>query len=522
MKTKKCKFVIHPFLFAFYPILYLYAHNVYQLRIIDFLPSALLVVGIGTLLFWLLSFLLKKNKAGIIISLFSIFIFSYGYVYDFTRKIVSDINIYHFYLLTVWIIALFFLLFILLKSRGNWKRLTRFLNIMGTVLIMVPLFNIGTYYFKAVNNHLSEELGIHTKKTGDEIKSEKTLPDIYYIILDGYGRGDVLEEFYSYNNNQFLNQLKEKGFYVADKAKTNYMQTPLSFASSLNFSYLDDLSKEVGKESQDRLILRKLVFENKVSTFLQKEGYEYIHIMSPYVLLAGRNPYADTNIDPESSLNGFEYLLLQTTVFKPFLETISGLNQVEAHAEGILNTFSYLKNIPEVKIPTFIFVHIICPHPPFVFDENGKVDSKDKFFLWKDGSHWMEIYGDKKDYVERYRKQLIFLNKEVISTIDTIMSKSKTPPIVILQGDHGPGSMLEWENSEKTNMKERMSILNAYYLPDGGDKLLYDSITPVNTFRIIFNYYFGTDYEILEDKSYFSTWSHPYDFIEVLKEENNS
>ena len=77
--------------------------------------------------------------------------------------------------------------------------------------------------------------------------------------------------------------------------------------------------------------------------------------------------------------------------------------------------------------------------------------------------------------------------------------------------------MTDWENPEKTNMKERLSILNAYYLPEEGKKLLYESITPVNTFRIIFNYLFNTEFEILNDKSYFSTWSKPYQFIDVTE-----
>jgi len=104
--------------------------------------------------------------------------------------------------------------------------------------------------------------------------------------------------------------------------------------------------------------------------------------------------------------------------------------------------------------------------------------------------------------------------------INKIISDSPQPPIIILQADHGPG--LYWFGFEynKNTLKERMSILNAYYLPGSGDKKLYDEITPVNTFRIIFNHYFGTDLELLEDKSYFSTWYEPYKFIDVIDETN--
>ena len=62
-----------------------------------------------------------------------------------------------------------------------------------------------------------------------------------------------------------------------------------------------------------------------------------------------------------------------------------------------------------------------------------------------------------------------------------------------------------------------MSILNAYYLPDQNTELIYDSITPVNSFRLILNAYFNANYELLEDKSYFSDYGQPYNFTDVTK-----
>jgi hypothetical protein len=117
--------------------------------------------------------------------------------------------------------------------------------------------------------------------------------------------------------------------------------------------------------------------------------------------------------------------------------------------------------------------------------------------------------------VENYRRQLVFVNKKTRETIDDILSNSSKPTIIVLQADHGPGSTLDWENPDETFLKERMSILNAYYLPDSDCKQLYDGITPVNTFRLIFNQCFHADYELLKDESYFSGWFHPYKFTNV-------
>ena len=51
-------------------------------------------------------------------------------------------------------------------------------------------------------------------------------------------------------------------------------------------------------------------------------------------------------------------------------------------------------------------------------------------------------------------------------------------------------------------MNEAMHNLNVYYLPYGGESILYDGVSQVNSFRLIFNYYFNGEYEILEDKHY--------------------
>jgi hypothetical protein len=89
--------------------------------------------------------------------------------------------------------------------------------------------------------------------------------------------------------------------------------------------------------------------------------------------------------------------------------------------------------------------------------------------------------------------------------VDTILAESEVPPVIIIQGDHGP-----WlQPTDK-----RMRILAALYLP-GHEEQLYPTITPVNFFRVVFNSYFGGDYELLEDVSYFSPVPKLYNFSEV-------
>jgi hypothetical protein len=158
-----------------------------------------------------------------------------------------------------------------------------------------------------------------------------------------------------------------------------------------------------------------------------------------------------------------------------------------------------------------VFSHINCPHPPFVFGANGEPVPEVK----------LEMQGDISVEKELYVNQLIFISKQVESLVDEILSKSDSPPVIVLQADHGPGLSLQqnedsgWERPTEEMLRERFGIFNAYYLPHGGEKLLYHSVTPVNTFRLVFNLYFNMDYELLQDESYYSTYEYPYRFINI-------
>ena len=116
------------------------------------------------------------------------------------------------------------------------------------------------------------------------------------------------------------------------------------------------------------------------------------------------------------------------------------------------------------------------------------------------------------DYVVKYRRQIQFVTKRIQRTVDEILAQSSEPPIIVLQSDHGPAQRPEGEFG---NLQERMGILHAIHLPDGGDALLYPRITPVNTFRIILKHYFHADLPLLEDRSFYSTYDRPFRFVDI-------
>ena len=172
------------------------------------------------------------------------------------------------------------------------------------------------------------------------------------------------------------------------------------------------------------------------------------------------------------------------------------------HRERILFTLEKLEEIPSLQGPKFVFAHIICPHGPMVFGPNGEFVDQSGPFTLASGLDALEGH----EAMLGYRDQVAFISTRIEHILKMILNNSETEPIIILQGDTG-GSL-----GSPIPIKARMAILNSYYLPYGGSQLLYDSISPVNTFRLIFNYYFGGEYELLKDEAYFSPIDDIYNF----------
>jgi hypothetical protein len=110
------------------------------------------------------------------------------------------------------------------------------------------------------------------------------------------------------------------------------------------------------------------------------------------------------------------------------------------------------------------------------------------------------------DYVEGYAGQVEFLNRALEIELDEVLQATDGDVVIILQGDHGPAGFLNWDHPDERGIEERMAILNAYRLPQAGAELLYPSITPVNTFRVVFDGVFGGEFGLVQDAGHFTPW----------------
>jgi len=519
----KRKIAFHPLLFALHPVLSLFLCNWEKLPLREAIATMVLVLPC-TLLFWLFVdlFVKDRNKSAIIVSVSILLFFSY-------EHLLTALSVVLFYArvtnasdllanaktglliwLCVWGVLFGAALYLTVKSSGDLSFATIVLNIVSLSLVVTTVVSwylryevgAGAYVDAWRKGKYSEE---QTNYAG---RNPESLPDIYYIILDGYGRADTLQEIYQLDNSEFLSYLTQKGFYVAKKSNSNYSRTALSLASSLNYTYLEELARQVGKDSTNELPLEVMVEDNKVFRLLRSYRYVVYTFSTGYPVTEIES--ADVHRSPRWSLNAFQSTLINTTPLPAFFLRL----QYDLHRERILYILDHLPDATQIDSPTFVFAHIVAPHPPFVFELSGEPIYPRRKFVLDDGSHYTAIAG-RSAYVEGYRDQLTFITAKLQVTIDEILSRSPEPPIIILQADHGPRSTLEGNDIKHSNLSEPMSILNAYYFPDQSYDDLYQDITPVNTFRVVFDRYFGADYEMLEDRSYFSTRYRPYTFIDV-------
>jgi len=519
--------LLHPFLLALYPTLFLYAYNINYFKesvlVIPLLIS-LISTGIILLINWLI--FRKLTVAAIITSLFVFFFFSYGRIKEPVKNIgfnLGNVFISPDKILFAVILTLFgFIIFWLVSGKRDLTKINKAISIFSLFLVIMAVCNTVSFEIKRGRIQLSN-LGKDASQFSDP-RSTQT-PDIYYFILDRYD-GDPTLKDYGFDNSSFINFLKSKGFYIASNSTSNYPKTFLSLASTLNMEYLDFLTLATnGGASADESIVTPLIQNNKVIQFLKSRGYSYIHVGSgwnptrfnPYadrnfVMSGGRYPFAD------EFTNG----LLQTTIAAPILKKIypdrTAISQDPKNNEfrsRILYEFSVFDQIPKMAEPKFVFAHILIPHDPYV--------------LGKDCEPLVEGTVVSRPNVENYVNQLQCANKKTEETIEKILADSKQMPIIIIQADEGQMPIknpippnLAWGQASDASIREKFPILNAYLLPNQETNSLYLSITPVNSFRILFNSYFGTDYSLLPDKNIiFEDGNNLYKFIDVTKRVKN-
>jgi predicted RNA binding protein YcfA (HicA-like mRNA interferase family) len=430
---------------------------------------------------------LSYNAAAVFVTFFWVWFFLYASV----RNFIIENNIFSFvglaidrhrYFMPIWVMVLVLFSIIIIRRKSSYENAKNYFNVTGIVLLLLQI-GIGMINYASYNlNITGSKPSLETIVPNKMMSPKESLPPVYYIVLDAYGGAPALNEIMDFDNHDFINYLEERGFYVAKNSHSNYSDTAYCMSSTLNMQYLPMVDPPKSDSGTITLIsgipYLEMMNSNQVVKFLESIGYTYVNLS----VFENRSFYFKNASFNSFNLELLKYSILGKIVIEDFVEGT-------LKREEILRQFKELENVPNLPGPTFVYAHILIPHEPYVFDRDGNEPS----FV----SRALLVAYKEKLYLD----QLIFANKMTQKIIDKILAQSKKEPIIIVQGDHGPPAM---GRNEEESRRLRMSILNAYYFPGGGSRRLYDSITPVNSFRIMLNYYFGQNLPLLVDESFFS------------------
>lgn len=485
---------LHPVLLASYSVLLPWGLNVAVVGWREGLFACIVAIAVAGVIQLLCTAIVRSRLAGAVLaSLVVMITFAYGRMYAvILGTTLGGVQVgRHRFLLLVCAVLVVLVGRVLRRPRRSLTAVSDALTVAVLCLLTLATFPLVRYFVQRVASpSTAESEGQRSLARGI------ARPDIYYIIADGYGAASTLDALYGFSNEPFVQALRDRGFYVASESRANYVTTVLSLTSSLNMDYIPARrpwfapTKPVSSEREQRFQSTAVV------RFARRQGYEIMNI-NPGIGFGGTDRSVAARIMSVFEWNSLWLELIRSSILTE-LRTLLLPRDVRAQFLGSANALVASSGRAG---PKFVFAHFLAPHPPFVFTASGAPRVPPS-----------EYAQDRAAYID----QLRFVNVTLLAVIDSLLYRSAGDPIIVLQGDHGPASEGgSWTEPSLALMRERLPILNAYRVPRR-ECLFFSAVTPVNSFRIIFNCAFNANLMILPDSSFFSSpYERYYEFRNV-------
>jgi Sulfatase len=493
---------VHPLLFAAFPVLLLWSNNLDQgVTLSQALIVLAAAMSFSVVVLFLLRLLLKDwSRSAVAASVVTILFLNLGRVGDLLGVDGGPLGA----LIVAGLLIISLATIVAVRRIRPPESLTRTLNVIGLVLIVLNVVPIV-----AVQRADAEEFRFRSITGRLDPSASGPQRDVYYVIFDRYAGSETLRDIYGFDNSGFYDWLSAHGFDVIEGALANYPGTSHSLASSLNMSYLDDLAEAQGVDSSAWTPIRQTLEDSAVARTFKAMGYKYEHIGSWWTPTAA-DPTAD-----ETHVYGvyteFLGMFVNTTAIPAIQRLFRTPPSFDKEAwDRVHFQVRALEEIESDPAPTFTFAHFLLPHNPYVFRADGSFVTSDP----------------NRPLAGAYIDQLRYTNT-VIERIVTELQASPGPaPIIVIQSDEGPyppafdrtrdEQSLNWARASDRELGRKLLVLNAYYLPGDPTTGPSPSITPVNTFRMMLNGYFGGSLPLLPDRTYiFADSDHPYSFEDV-------
>ena len=432
------------------------------------------------------------SRSAIFTFLLAIFMLYFGVMHDFLKSATNPFFSSYKIVVPVLFLLVLFLAWYTKRSPTRLKKTSVYLNLLMIFFVLIEIFSLGINYRK----YSSHKNLIYPQKeicSNFSAGADSTRPDIYFLVFDAYTNNTTLKQVWNFNNDSFRNFLREKGFYTAELSRSNYNFTPYSISSTFNMNYLPQKFGSIG--TIPSLMLRGVnsMTDNETFCILKKLGYD-IRFLAPF-----NSTIEDIGLFKEFNDFGEKQLYNQT--FPIRAQRDIGWNFIKRpktpeddpayknfvqRATDIQTTIDSVKSsaFSAAKSNKFIYAHLMITHQPHLFDSSGNL-RKGKDLVKQD------------NLFDTYTDQIKYANKIITDLVTHIQTHNKKNTIIIIEGDHGfrdfPGN------------KKDLQFPNLYavYFPRQDYFELNQKMTPVNTFRIVFNHYFGQNLPLLKDSSVF-------------------
>jgi hypothetical protein len=396
-----------------------------------------------------------------------------------------------------------------IRFRSRLTGLTKALNLITAVLVAINVIPIVSY--RTPHGPPSTLSGGFAQALAAAKTAKHELPDIYYIVPEDYGEEGALRDHFGIDTRSFVRYLKKQGFYVAADSLANYQNTHLVLSSTLNLRYVHDLPSLLGDVRKDDPIVDETLHGFAASKFLKALGYRYVHLGMWWAPTA-TDPTADVDVKP-GSLSEFSSILYDTTILPTLSRKLEvkqkDLDPRRAYYEQPLQELQDIVQAAKLRGPKFVFAHLSLPHRPYVFDRNGNFLPKDKLVS--------------QSAAKSFADQAYFTTKQLQILMGRLLEATGRKAVIILQTDEGPDPSDKASKDMRHGIYVRdellfkYGILNAYFLPGVSHRLLYPSITPVNSFRLVFDLYFRSGLGLLPDEIWARNGYPAYKWVNITK-----
>lgn len=340
-------------------------------------------------------------------------------------------------------------------------------------------------------------------------------PDIYHFVFDRFASEAVLAEHYGLDVSETIAFLEERGFHVARDSHSNYHRTAHSLASTFYMDYLAFLAEGQQPAGHNWQPLHRMLGDHRVARLLAAQGYDFIQFGSWWTGTF-HNPVAVMN--RPHGFSEFNMLYLRRTMLRPIFHALPDrpltmrLDWDNAQCQRMAPQIEEIKALSQDRAaarPRYVFAHILLPHGPYNFTEDGRCLTQEE----------ARARGPRQGFID----QTLYASRLIEELVNHLQSSEENPPVILIHADEGPfpegrEAGVPWQELSDEQLRIKTAILNAYYFPDGQYRELSDDTSPVNSFRVLFNALFGTNFEILPDRTYVTPDDrHLYDFRDVTE-----